>query len=160
MLVWAYGSNLCIRQMRDRCPDAIKVGPLIVDDCRLVFRGVADVTYDPGAYTPGGLWDITDRDERLLDAFEGIPTGTYMKKYFPLRYRGRECRAMLYQMKISKGVMPPSEEYVQRIEEGYRDFGLDLADLSAAIERSWEDKHLTQTMIKRHRRRGSPRLAR
>lgn len=160
MLVWAYGSNLSKKQMRARCPDAIKVGPLIVDDCRLVFRGVADVTYSPGDCTPGGLWDITEKDEQALDVFEGVAQGTYMKRIMPIRYKGRNRKVLFYQMRISRGVMPPSEEYVARIAQGYRDFGLDLADLSAAIERSWEDKDVTKRLAQRHRDRGSPRLAR
>ena len=160
ILYWCYGSNLWVEQMRDRCTDAIKVGPLIMDDCRLVFRGVADVTYDPNSCTPGGLWDITDRCERNLDGYEGVGRGLYLKRYMKIKYQGRERQVLFYQMKISKGIMPPSEEYVKRIEQGYRDFGLDLADLSAAIERSWQDKHVTQRLAQRHRERGNPRLAR
>lgn len=35
----AYGSNLNERQMKRRCPDAIKVGTSFIDGYRLMFKG-------------------------------------------------------------------------------------------------------------------------
>lgn len=160
MLYFAYGSNMSAAQMKRRCPDAVKVRPILVDDCKLTFRGVADVVYDPGFTCPGGLWDITDRCERALDGFEGVEARTYLKRFMDVRIKKKTHKCLYYQMSISKGVMPPSEQYLETIAEGYRDFGLDLADLDAALARSWADKDITNRMAQRYIDRGKPKLAR
>lgn len=159
-LYWAYGSNISKEQMLRRCPDARPVCPIIVDDARLVFRFAADVVWDKGSSTPGALWDITDRCERSLDHFEGVAAGTYLKRWMDVRIKGKKRPVLYYQMSISRGVLPPSEEYIETIARGYRDFGLDLADLDAALQRSWDDRHVTDRMARKHWSKGSPRLAR
>jgi hypothetical protein len=157
---WAYGSNLCVRQMQRRCPAAIKYGPMSVNDCALVFRHVADVTTRDGAVTPGGLWQITARCERALDQYEGVAGGAYMKRYLRITIANRQHTCLLYQMRTKDGVMPPSQEYLGTIAEGYQDFGLDLGVLDAYLQESWGAKDVTEDLEDRHLRRGSPLLAR
>lgn len=157
---WAYGSNLSVKQMRKRCPRAIKYGPMEVQDCALVFRYHADVTLREGATTPGGLWQITAECERELDAYEGVASRIYMKRYFRIKLQGKPHTCLFYQMRASEGVMPPSETYLDTIAQGYQDFGLDLNVLQAALEESWEQKEPTESLLDRHDRRGNPRLAR
>ena len=48
---------------------------------------------------------------------------------------------------------------MQTIDQGYRDFGLDLAILNQALVESWSEKEVTQDLRDRHLRRGSPKLA-
>jgi hypothetical protein len=157
---WAYGSNLCERQMARRCPDAIKFGPMEVQDCALIFRGAADVTVRRGTATSGGLWQITTRCERELDAYEGVSSRHYMKKYFQIRIAKKPYTCLFYQMRTSDGIMPPTERYIDTIAEGYRDFGLDLERLDAALQESWGTKKITEKLADRHWRKGNPKLAR
>ena len=158
MLYWAYGSNLSYASMRRRGPRAKPHRKLFVTDAALVFRGVADVTKRRGSTVAGGLWEITKECERSLDRYEGAGT-FYLKRYLPVKVDGKVRDVLFYQMKASSGIMPPTAAYAETIAEGYRDFGLDLRRLDAAIHQSWEDKDLEDWLIDRHVRKGTPPLA-
>lgn len=136
MLYFAYGSNLNKRQMLWRCPKAVPVGPLILPDARLVFRGVADVEYHEGGEVQGGLWSITKSCERALDTYEGVSSGLYRKEYITLEVkRGGKARvekALVYIMN-SDDYAAPSQSYFDVIEEGFGDFGLDVNALYDAV---------------------------
>lgn len=160
MLYFAYGSNLCIDHMRRRCPEAEPLRAMPVKDAALVFRGVADVTLRKNSFVQGGLWRITDECEKSLDRFEGVASKLYLKRYLQVRNeKGAVEDCLLYQMRISKGIMPPAEAYLETIAQGYRDFDLDLAYLDAALQESWGSKKITETLRERHVRRGRPKLA-
>lgn len=163
-LYFAYGSNLNIAQMRVRCPLATPIGKFKVNDLRLVFRGVADVVDEPGAFCWGGLWRITEQCEVALDRYEGFraedpAAGMYRKEYFPLRepWEGHE-QVLFYQMN-STGIYPPSEGYLNCIMQGYRNFRLPLSYLRDAVRASWDDKAPSHVERQRYRRNGRPRLA-
>jgi len=157
-LYWAYGSNLNAAQMEKRCPGAKYRRALYVDDCALVFRGVADVTVKEGSRCPGALWSITARDEAKLDRYEGVGSGAYRKSYFKLRGNKKVYRVLFYQMN-DEGIQPPSETYLKTIEQGYVDCGLDPAYLDVALQQSWAGKDVTEYLAYRHRQRGAPNLA-
>lgn len=159
-LYWAYGSNLSVAKMRQRCPAAKKGSQLIVSDAALVFRDVADVTIRKGSIVPGGLWHITPECEEHLDRVEGVRSNFYLKRYLPIRFGNRVRKVLFYQMRWSRGVMPPSEEYADTIAQGYRDFDLDRAWLDRAILESYEEKHVTRDLVDRQWRKGRRRLAR
>lgn len=159
MYYWAFGSNLCKRHMRVRCPAANPVGPMTVDDAALIFRGVADVTVRKESIVPGGLWRITRECEAALDRYEGVSSRLYLKRYLTIKVKGKIEDCLFYQMSTHRGVMPPSEGYLGTILEGYRDFDLDTDILNAAVEESWGTKKVTPFLKERHLRRGG-RLAR
>lgn len=167
MMYWAYGSNLNVRAMATRCPRAKKRGKMIVTDAALVFRGVADVVHRKGSQVQGGLWRITKECERALDAYEGArgENGFYVKRYFHMVINGVHEDVLFYQMNMrdegmARGVMPPSEYYLDTIAQGYRDFGLELAELDEALHEAWGTKKVTPRLRERHRNRGLPKLAR
>jgi len=159
-LYLAYGSNLHRGQMRQRCPHAKALGSILLQDARLVFRGVADVEYAPGEAVPCGLWRITPSDEAALDRYEGVGGGHYVKELVELT-DGRE--ALIYIM-TSEGIAPPSEYYADVLRTGYRHFELDKNYLDRALRHSWTKKeHDEQTLARRGRQRQSAlhrRLAR
>lgn len=161
-LYFAYGSNLNIEQMKRRAPGATPLGPLMLKGWRLVFRGVADVTPDSRATCPGGVWRITEEDERKLDLYEGVRGGLYRKEYIPIRkFEGTEW--MLIYVMNSDGVFPPSEGYLQGIVDGYAHFELDHKAkhlLDEAVQMAWDDKRPTDYERKRYLRNGYPKLAR
>ena len=70
----AYGSNLSVEQMAHRCPDATVVGMAAIQDWKLVFRGCATIEPAEGRVVPVLIWEISDRDERNLDRYEGYPS--------------------------------------------------------------------------------------
>lgn len=57
----AYGSNLNVRQMRMRCPDAVIIGTAFIPDYRLLFKGSKSgnyLTIEPhsGSRVPVAVW--------------------------------------------------------------------------------------------------------
>src|SRR5215471_3552853 len=108
MLCFAYGSNLHVGQMAQRCPAAKPLGRIILPDWKLVFRGVADCVPEPGAVCYGGVWRITQDCERALDRYEGVRSGAYRKQYVPVT-GDVEGEALIYVMN-STGIFPPSAD--------------------------------------------------
>lgn len=136
----AYGSNLNLPQMAQRCPTAKPVGTSEIKDHALLFRGgrrgaVATVEPCEGASVPVLLWDITPRDEKALDAYEGYPS-LYEKQTLDLKLNGETVSAMVYVMTPGHRLGYPSDYYYGVIEEGYRTAGFDSAVLEEAIERT------------------------
>jgi hypothetical protein len=158
MLYFAYGSNLNHASMRRRCPAARPVAPLVLPHAVLRFRHVADVASHEAAKCPGGLWRITTACEAALDVYEGVASGLYEKRYLLLRVDGAEEECLYYKM-ASRGIMPPAQGYLAVIEQGYRDFGLDLSRLERAVEHSWNRRYKTPELRRRYARRGRPALA-
>lgn len=158
MLYFAYGSNLNKRQMRRRCPAAVALGRYTLKDWRLVFRTVADIIPDAGAKVAGAVWEITAECERSLDAYEGVASGMYRKELIKVETTEGPMDCLVYVMN-STGIAPPPETYLEAIKQGFKDFTIPLKTLREAVERSWDDKHLTHVERQRRRRTGNPRLA-
>jgi hypothetical protein len=154
----AFGSNLYKTQM-PRCPTARPLGKFMFAQCRLVFRGVADLEYDPESQTPCGLWAINKEDERSLDGYEGVNSGVYFKSEQTITYLGEKRKALVYLMN-SDGIYPPSDTYVKTIRRGYKDFGMDESFLDAAVARSFQDKKPDHMIAARRRRQISGSLHR
>jgi hypothetical protein len=148
-LYLAYGSNLCIEQMKIRCPAAEPLGTTTIFNNRLVFRGVADIEKADGFKVPVGVWRITKECERALDVYEGIKSGLYVKRNCRLR---DGAVAMFYKMK-STDILPPSDYYLDVIREGYGDFGLDLAALKEAVKHSKQHRRASRGLLERQERR-------
>lgn len=153
MKMFAYGSNLNVDHLLQRCPEARPLGKLILHDARLVFRGVADCIYEPGSQCPGGLWEITPRCEDLLDRREGVGKGFYLKEYF--EYEGEK---VLHYCMTSDGIFPPTRDYFHLIKEGYRHFHLPFGPLNAAVHHAWQNKAPSYFERQRYRRTGRPVL--
>lgn len=130
----AYGSNLNVRQMRMRCPDAAIIGTAFIPDYRLLFKGSKS-----GSQVPVAVWAVSARDERQLDIYEGFPD-FYYKKGFSLDVKQSESRkickltAFAYIMHEERKLGLPSTSYLQTCGTGYRDFGFDLQYLLDAID--------------------------
>jgi gamma-glutamylcyclotransferase len=159
VIYFAYGSNTSVEHMRTRCPDAVPLGKFWLRSARLVFRGVADCIHEPGARCPGVLYRITPECERELDRYEGIGSGAYKKVVIPMTGFPGEEKMMLYVMN-STGIFPPSERYLKRIRQGYRDHGLPMRYLNNALAMSWDSKAPSHRERQRYMRDGRPTLAR
>jgi hypothetical protein len=150
-MYFAFGSNLNVRDMRHRCPGAVPHDSALVENGRLVFRGVADVACEMGYRVPVGVWKITPENERALDRYEGVGAGFYEKYDIPYG----DDKALIYFM-TAEGIFPPSQHYVDTIRQGYRDFGLDEKYLDAAVAHAYLRKDpCEQTLDRRERQRAS-----
>ena len=138
----AYGSNLNHAQMRGRCPDAKYLGSAMLQNQNLLFCGQPDHSFATiktmaGKEVPIGLWEISARDEKSLDRYEGYPH-FYHKTVLPVTLDGEEVHAMVYIMDLAMPAGLPSVMYYDIVEKGYRDCGLDTAYLKEALKTSME----------------------
>ena len=131
----AYGSNLNERQMSFRCPNATKVGTLMLEDYELEFRLYLTIVPKKGSVVPIGVWQVSESDEKRLDAYEGYPT-FYRKEYIEIEIGDTKEQALVYIMNDVRKVAPPTRQYMMTCAEGYRNFGLDNAFLIEAFNRS------------------------
>lgn len=130
----AYGSNLNLRQMRRRCPNAKKVGSYLLKDWALEFRYYLTIREEKGAEVPLGIFEIGEEDERSLDRYEGFSTH-YFKKEFDVLLNGKPIKAMAYIMNPRiRAVMVPDRFYLMTCLEGYKDFGFDRTYLIKAYK--------------------------
>ena len=150
----AYGSNLNIRQMRMRCPQAGVIGTAVIKDYELLFKGSltgAYLTIEPkkGSSVPVAVWEVTETDEAALDRYEGFPT-FYYKKEMELDIRDihtgkmRREKCFVYIMHEERKIGIPSLSYVRTCLEGYISFGFDEhylseAQIRAVKEAGYED---------------------
>jgi len=115
----AYGSNLNLPQMANRCPTAEVVGASQLKDYELLFRG------------------SRRRDEAFLDRYEGYPR-LYDKQMMDVELDGKPVSAMVYIMTPGHEFGIPSDYYVDTIWQGYESAGFDTQILEDAVEKAIE----------------------
>ena len=165
-LYFAYGSNINLDQMAQRCPDAQVVGPVTLENYELLFHGNlrgagADVDVRGGYIHAKAvenahfvlyflLWNITPECERSLDYYEGYPH-LYGKEPVTVHgHDGQERTVMAYVMtELCKEPSIPSFYYYNGILEGYRQNGLPTASLKQAWEHCVEEVHRETERINR-----------
>lgn len=140
ILYIAYGSNLNLTQMEQRCLTARVIGASEIKDYELVFRGsrysaVATIEPCKGSSVPILLWGIQTEDEKSLDRYEGYPN-FYGKENMEIVLNGRTVSAMVYVMTPGHELGIPSERYKISIEDGYMDAGFDTDILQDAVNKA------------------------
>lgn len=134
----AYGSNLSVEQMAVRCPDAKVVGNAILYGWQLLFKRYATIEPNPKKNTPVLVWEISEKDERNLDRYEGFPDFYYKKdldiEVFPIKGGEPEQKtAMVYIMADGNRLCGPSEIYYRILKEGYKAFHFPAHILEQAL---------------------------
>ena len=81
-LYFAYGSNLDLEQMAQRCPDAEIVRSVRLENYELRFRGSGFATVAPkkGGVVYGLVWKSRQTANSLWTAMRGIPATTRKKR--------------------------------------------------------------------------------
>ena len=139
----AYGSNLSVEQMAQRCPDARIVGMAALKDWKLCFRIHSDIEPCEGSVVPVLVWEISKRDEKNLDLYEGYPS-YYVKKELEIEMKDLDGRhpekvtAMAYVMARGHSLRIPMKGYYDVLAEGYERFGFDRNLLELALKESKE----------------------
>ena len=131
MLYFAYGSNLHHFQMKKRCKDSVFIKKINLKNFQLTFRSkyrAADIEPKKKSIVPGGLFEISKRDEKRLDVYEDFPI-LYKKYYF--HYYGK--KVMTYTMVKKTQFRHPTEKYLNIVKRGYRDCRLEEAFLKKAL---------------------------
>lgn len=139
----AYGSNMHLEQMKMRCPDSKRLGVSVIEGYSLEFHdggnAVATIVPKDGSEVPVVVWEISERDERSLDRYEGFPR-LYFKKDFKVYLGKRKVDVFAYIMAHGYEIGLPSEYYYNVILEGYTANNIDTKPLFAALYRSREHK--------------------
>ncbi len=147
----AYGSNLNVRQMLVRCPEARIVGTTYIPNYALLFKGSKTGAYltiekEQGAIVPAAVWATTEADEAALDRYEGCPAFYYKTEMtLPVKWKKdgkiRVLPVYVYIMHEERKIGVPSFDYVITCLEGYRDFELPEKYLTKAVTRSRRMRH-------------------
>ncbi|PYG84796.1 gamma-glutamylcyclotransferase (GGCT)/AIG2-like uncharacterized protein YtfP [Ruminiclostridium sufflavum DSM 19573] len=144
----AYGSNMNLKQMSHRCPNAKVIGTGKLKNYRLTFRGinngVANIEKRQGSTVPIVLWEITAECEKALDIYEGYPK-LYVKEEVEITTKDGTIKAMVYVMskQYEQLLAEPSGHYINTIWQGYLDNKLPLIKLREAIA---ENRNETDTV--------------
>lgn len=123
-LYFAYGSNLCVRQMARRCPDAAQPRPAVLADHDWLInqRGVATVEPLAGNQVYGVVWQISDGDLATLDSAEGVPV-RYRRDEMTVHTDDGQAPAWVYiDHRVTPG--PPRPGYLSKIIDGATQHGL------------------------------------
>lgn len=132
MYYFAYSGNLSRQQMSERCPDSQPRFTTTLQNYRLVFAGwsrqwrggLASIKPFRGEKVLGAIYEISDRDLRRLDKYEGYPDTYDRLKVTVYRDTGEPVEAITY-IKLSQSEeTKPSPEYLAAVKQGYRDWEL------------------------------------
>jgi gamma-glutamylcyclotransferase len=130
MYYFAFGSNLSIQQMKERCPDSIPKFRAYLQDYKLIFAGhsvrrkggIASIKSFSGEKVKGAIYEVTEDDLRLLDKYEGYPNTYCHLNIKVCDDNGKEFDAMTYILHEQSIETRPSKEYIAVINQGYGDW--------------------------------------
>jgi len=132
MYYFAYGSNLNKKQMLERCPDSKPKFVVTLPNYKLVFVGwsrqwrgaVASIKPFRGEKVLGAIYEVSDRDLKRLDSYEGYPGNYSRLNVTVFNEDGEPIQAMTYVKSGQLEETSPSKEYLSVIQQGYRDWGI------------------------------------
>jgi len=132
MYYFAYASNLSRKQMLERCPDAKPKFIATLPNYKLIFTGwsrkwhggVASIKPFRGDKVIGAIYEISERDLRLLDRYEGYPNIYNRREVVVFPEDVEAVKAVTYIKVEQSEETKPSPEYVATIQQGYKDWGI------------------------------------
>jgi len=136
-LYFAYGSNLWLHQMQQRCPSHTLIGTCILPGYRWMIstRGYANVVPSTDDICYGVLYTLSAADEASLDICEGVPR-CYEKHFLSVRMLDETIvdGVLVYIDRVGTVDGASKREYIQRINNGLKDVG----DIPA----EWVEKYI------------------
>lgn len=132
----AYGSNLYSEQFHRRCPDAALVSSGVLKDYTLAFCGsnrnaFLTVKRQAGCSVPVAVYQISVRDEKSLDRYEGYPNFYRKERAVVEVSPDKKIDGMMYVMK-EQPYAYPSDLYFHICSMGYRELGFPVSILEEA----------------------------
>jgi gamma-glutamylcyclotransferase len=130
MYYFAYASNLNRKQMAERAPDSKPKFIATLPNFKLTFTAqsgrqtphTASITPHRGEKVLGAVYEISERDLKRLDGYEGYPTVYDRRKVTVWTETNEPIEAITY-IKIDQSrEIKPSPEYLAIIQQGYRDW--------------------------------------
>jgi len=129
MYYFAYASNLNRKQMAERAPESKPRFIVTLPNFKLSFTarpgqqsGVASIAPHRGEKVLGAVYEISERDLKRLDGYEGYPAVYDRRKVTVWTETNEPIEAVTY-IKINQSrSLPPTPEYLAVIQQGYRDW--------------------------------------
>ena len=135
MIYFAYGSNLELNQMKDRCPDSKLISEGYLKDYILSFDkfspgwkcGVADIVKSFNNKVWGLLYDISERDLLKLDSYEGHPNFYRRIIVNIIKTNDQIVEAYTYEVVNKDKFVRPSKEYINIIKEAAKKYNFPIS---------------------------------
>ena len=133
MYYFAYGSNLSRAQMLRRFPDAKPKFTVTLPDHKRIFTGrsrkwsdgsVASIKPCTGEEVVGAIYEISEECRKSLDRCEGYPTVYNRITVTVFTEFGKPVEAITYVKVEQSDETQPAQEYMDTIQDGYRDWGI------------------------------------
>ncbi len=130
MYYFAYGANLSRKRLLEYCPDSQPRFTAALPNYKLIFTGwsrqwrsgTASIKPFQGEKVPGAVYELSERDLRLLDRHEGYPTLHNRMNVLVITEEGEAVRAVTYIKREQSEETRPTMEYLAVIQQGYRDW--------------------------------------
>jgi gamma-glutamylcyclotransferase len=127
---FAYDSNLSHKQMLERCPDSKPRFKATLPNYKLIFTGwsrrwrggVASIKRVRGEKIVGGVYEISGRDLKLLDKYEGYPTLVDRLNIKVYTEDNDPIEAVTYVKLEQLEETQPSQEYLAIMHQGFKDW--------------------------------------
>ena len=132
MYYFAYGSYLNKKLMLECCPDSEPKFTANLPNYNLVFvgwsrqwrGGLVSIRPFRGERVPGAIYEVSDRDLRRLDSYQGYPNNYTRLNITVFDEGGEPIKAITYIKSGQSDEAQPSKEYLALIQQGYRDWGI------------------------------------
>jgi gamma-glutamylcyclotransferase (GGCT)/AIG2-like uncharacterized protein YtfP len=120
MYYFAYGSNMDLKQMKERCSSATLLGSAILNNYKIAFTifsplrkcGCADIVKSVGSTVPGLVYEISDADMIRLDNFEGHPIHYRRFSISVKMTDGADINCETYEVNKKSEAIAPSKNYL------------------------------------------------
>ena len=88
-LYFAYGANMSVEAMRERCPGGrpLGVAQLMRHRLAVMREGWLTAVRDSNGCVHGVLWELALSDIGALDRYEGVGEGSYVKRTQPVGFQ-------------------------------------------------------------------------
>lgn len=132
---FAYGSNMSLDAMRQRCPGSKFICVGCLEGYRLDFTrdsagwkgGVADIVSKEGSEVWGLVYEITDRDLEALDQYEGYRYAYDRRKIDVKTEAGVMRDLWVYSVRHKESFVAPASDYLGLIKKAAAEFDFPLS---------------------------------
>ena len=145
VIYWAYGSNLDLKQILERCPSSKPMGAYTKKGMVLEFRDYANVRFDKSkdSAVPGMLYSMTYSDLLKMDTFEHTnireqEKGKYRRESFMISGFKKVYYYRMNEKARESYFIYPSSRYEGLIRNAYSRLGFDLNILDRALDTAYK----------------------
>ncbi|MCL0091300.1 gamma-glutamylcyclotransferase [Dehalococcoidales bacterium] len=154
---FAYGSNLNLTRMKNRCPHSRPLFKACLHDYELIFginnygksikieSGAATIRQSKGKKVFGAVYKISEGNLRSLDGYEGYPSlyGRITVEVFTKK--GNPWKTITYIMEEPIEEIEPTPQYLSVIKQGYGDWRIPIDVLRCSLRKWRKEKKVLES---------------